>query len=108
MLNALSKQAAILFCPDGPRFIRAEVEQEFAAHVQLGQPAVIRDDGNDGTTWHGQVAVISDWYTQRRSILQEPLQANDVRTLECLITLSPDQAPLRIGQRVRVLIGKKP
>jgi hypothetical protein len=35
------------------------------------------------------------------------LQVNDVRTLECLIALDPDQAPLRIGQRVRVLLGKK-
>jgi hypothetical protein len=30
---------------------------------------------------------------------------NDVRTLECLVVLEPGQPPLRIGQRVRVLIG---
>ncbi len=99
-----SKQAAILFCPAGPRFIRAEVEQEFAARVKVGQHAVIRDDGNDPVIRQGRVASMSDWYTHRRSILQEPLQANDVRTLECLITLDPKQPPLRIGQRVRVLI----
>ena len=34
----------------------------------------------------------------------EPLQFNDVRTLECIVTLDPDQPPLRIGQRVRVTL----
>jgi hypothetical protein len=67
---------------------------------------VIRDDSNAPAVWRGRVTSLSDWYTQRRSILQEPLQLNDVRTLECLIAVDPDQAPLRIGQRVRVLIGK--
>jgi len=108
MLGAVAKQAAILFCPAGPRFIRAEVEQEFASRVRIGQLASIRDDSNEPTVWQGRVISLSDWYTQRRSVLQEPLQMNDVRTLECLISLDPAQAPLRIGQRVRVLIGKKP
>jgi multidrug resistance efflux pump len=108
MLGAALKQAAILFCPDGPRFIRAEVEQEFASRVRIGQPASIRDDCNEPTVWKGRVTSLSDWYTQRRSVLQEPLQVNDVRTLECLIALDPAQPPLRIGQRVRVMIGRKP
>ena len=34
----------------------------------------------------------------------EPLQFNDVRTLECIVTLDPGQPPLRIGQRVRVTL----
>ena len=59
---------------------------------------------NATSTWRGQVARISDWYTHRRSILQEPLQLNDVRTLECLIALDSGQPPLRIGQRVLVTL----
>jgi multidrug resistance efflux pump len=108
MLGATPKQAAILFCPASARLIRAEVEQEFASRVRLGQGVVIRDDGNDRTVWRGKVSSLSDWYTHRRSILQEPLQSNDVRTLECLIALDPEQPPLRIGQRVRVTIGTEP
>jgi len=108
LLGALPKQPVVLFCPDGPRFIRAEVEQEFAYRVKVGQQANIRDDSNDPGTWRGRVTGMSDWYTHRRSTMQEPLQVNDVRTLECLIALDPEQPPLRIGQRVRVLIGKKP
>lgn len=108
VLGAQPKQPAILFCPAGPRMIRAEVEQEFAAHVAAGQPARIQDDASTGPTWTGQVSHVSDWYTHRRSMLLEPLQFNDVRTLECLITLAPGQPPLRIGQRVRVIIGTLP
>jgi multidrug resistance efflux pump len=104
VLSGQPKQPAVLFCPHGPRLIRAEVDQEFAGRVAAGQAARIEDDASLGATWRGQVARLSDWYTQRRSTLLEPLQFNDVRTLECLIAVDPGQKPLRIGQRVRVTI----
>jgi hypothetical protein len=56
----------------------------------------------------GKVLSVSNWYSPRRSMVMEPLQYNDIRTLECLIEVdaSPaNQNPenmLRIGQRVRV------
>jgi multidrug resistance efflux pump len=103
-LTTSPRQPALFFCPTGPRIIRAEVEQEFASHVTLNQTARIQDDATAGGSWTGKVQRISDWYTQRRSILLEPLQFNDVRTLECIITLDPNQPPLRIGQRVRVFL----
>lgn len=99
-----SPQPAVDLCPDGPRLVRAEVQQAFAARVAVGQRAVIEDDVRAGATWHGRVRHLSDWYTHQRSVLQEPLQFNDVRTLECLVDLDPGQPPLRIGQRVRVRI----
>jgi HlyD family secretion protein len=105
VLGSEPKQPTILFCPEGQRIIRAEVEQEFAGRVALGQFASVQDDASSGATWKGKVTRISDWYTHRRSILQEPFQFNDVRTLECLITLDPGQPALRIGQRVRVALG---
>ncbi len=107
-LAAQPKQPAVQFCPNTPRIIRAEVEQEFASRVVLGQTASVQDDGNSGTEWRGKVVRISDWYTHRRSILLEPLQFNDVRTLECIIQLDADQPTPRIGQRVRVLLGQAP
>jgi multidrug resistance efflux pump len=105
MLGGVGQGPAVQFCPKGPRLVRAEVEQEFAGNVTAGQEAVIQDDRKAGSQWHGKVIRVSDWYTQRRSVIQEPLQVNDVRTLECLIALDPGQPPLRIGQRVRVRIG---
>lgn len=105
ILGAQATQPAILFCPRGPRIVRAEIEQEFAAHVAVGQLASVQDDTTGGPAWSGRVLRLSDWYTHRRSILQEPFQFNDVRTLECLVALDSEQTPLRIGQRVRVAIS---
>src|SRR5262249_17896981 len=95
----------VLFCPRSPRLVRAEVEQEFARRVGVGMTAVVQDDTSNAVSWRGQVTRLSDWYAHRRSMLLEPLQLNDVRTLECLIELDPGQALPRIGQRVRVVIG---
>ncbi len=106
VLGANPKQPAVLFCPNGPRIIRAEVEQEFAGRVAVGQTALVQDDTSASDTWRGRVMRVSDWYTHRRSILQEPFQFNDVRTLECLVALDPGQPQLRIGQRVRVTIER--
>jgi multidrug resistance efflux pump len=109
LLGSQPKQPAILFCPHHDRIIRAEVEQEFASRVALGMAATVQDDTTTSETWHGKVDGISDWYTHRRSILQEPFQFNDVRTLECIVRLDKAETnakPLRIGQRVRVIIAK--
>jgi multidrug resistance efflux pump len=103
-LGAQPKMPALEFCPSGPRIIRAEVLQEWASHVRPGQDAVIEDDTRAGMRWRGKVKQVSDWYTHRRSMLQEPFQYNDVRTLEAIVTVNPGGAPLRIGQRVRVTI----
>jgi putative ABC transport system ATP-binding protein len=103
VLGASPKQPAVLLCPSGPRIVRAEVEQEFASQVVVGQRADVEDDArNADFTWKGRVVRISDWYAPRRTALPDGLPAQDARTLECLIQLDPNQPPLRIGQRVRV------
>jgi multidrug resistance efflux pump len=104
VLGPSPQQPVVLFCPALPYIVRAEVEQEFAGRVAEGQKAVIQDDATGGGSWTGRVKSISGWYSHRRSMLLEPLQFNDVRTLECIITLDPNQPPLRIGQRVRVTL----
>jgi multidrug resistance efflux pump len=104
VLPSTPRQPAVWFCPSGPRIVRAEVEQEFARFVTVGQSAVIQDDSTGTGSWRGRVKRLSDWYTQRRSIFPEPLQLNDVRTLEAIIEIDPNQPHLRIGQRVRVRI----
>jgi multidrug resistance efflux pump len=108
VLGSQPRQPAIQFCASGPRIVRAEVEQEFAGRVGLGQTAAVQDDSRGGVIWRGKVTRMSDWYTHRRSIIQEPLQFNDVRTLECIIELEPHPQTPRIGQRVRVTVGPLP
>jgi multidrug resistance efflux pump len=104
MLGPNPRQPAVQFAPAGPRIVRAEVPQEFAGGVAEGQTATIHDDSRTGPMWRGKVTRVSDWYTHRRSMVLEPLQLNDVRTLECILTLDADQPPMRIGQRVRVTL----
>jgi multidrug resistance efflux pump len=103
-LASQPRQPAIQFCPNLPRMVRGEILQEWADRVQVGQFAIIEDDTRSATRWKGKVIHVSDWFTHRRSILQEPFQYNDVRTVECLVSIDPGGAPLRLGQRVRVMI----
>jgi multidrug resistance efflux pump len=98
------RQPALLFCPRGERIIRAEVLQEWAGRVKQGQAVLVQDDAGSGATWTGKVKRVSDWFSHRRSMLLEPFQYNDVRTLECVVTLDSRGEGLRIGQRVRVKI----
>ncbi|MBI1918409.1 MAG: HlyD family efflux transporter periplasmic adaptor subunit [Planctomycetes bacterium] len=108
LLGPQPREPILYFCPDTPRIIRAEIDQEFANQIQVGQPVIITDDATLTGSIRGKVKRISDWFAQRRSPLFEPRQLNDVRTLECIIEVDPAQAKdLRIGQRVRVKIEKK-
>jgi hypothetical protein len=91
-----------------PLFVRAEVDQEFADRVRVGQTAVVKDDARGGKTWRGKVERVADWYGRRRPNPQDPTAFTDIRAIECLITIDPGQPPPRIGQRMRVLIGPVP
>jgi multidrug resistance efflux pump len=99
------KVPAIRFCPGTPRIVRAEVLQEWASKVEVGQPVTVEDDTRNGPQWQGRVTFVASALTQRRIKIFEPFQYNDVRTLECLISINPGQPHhLRIDQRVRVRI----
>jgi len=105
VLSSQPKQPAVQFAIEGPLVVRADVEQEFVSRIAVGQRALVEDETRSGQMWKGKVERIANWITQRRSVLQGPLDFNDVRTVETLITLDSGQPPLRIGQRVRVRIG---
>lgn len=105
VLGQTRNRPAIEFCPSGDRIVRAEVEQEFAGRLRLGQVVRISDDITGSGDWPGEVSRISDWFTQRRAVLLEPMQYNDIRTLEVIIRLKSDpKNALRINQRVRVTL----
>jgi hypothetical protein len=100
---ATPAKPVLFFCPARPRIVRAEVGQEWAGRVALGQTALLQDDGDSTVTWRGKVVRISDWLTQRRAILQDPLEVQDARTVECII--QPEKGPpLRINQKLRVTL----
>ena len=109
VLGPQSRQAPVLFVPAGPRIIRAEVEQEFAHRVHLGQAAVVEDEANAAITWQGKVKRLADAFLPRRSVGDGLTLTNgpEMRYLECLIELNPSATPPRLGQRVRVNLGTR-
>lgn len=100
-------QAPIIFRPDSPLVVRAELEQEFLGRIHPNMKATIRDDARaDSPTWTGTVLRVGNWVARKRSVVLDPGEMNDVRTVECVISLDGAPAGLLVGQRMRVRIGK--
>ncbi len=98
---------SIVFAPAGKLVIRAEVDQEFLGKVKVGKSVMAEDESRlDSPKWKGQVKSVSRWVANRRTIILDPGEINDVRTVECVVELETDQ-DLVIGQRMRVRIQTK-
>ena len=95
------QQPAVLFIPDGPRIVRHELEQEFSSRAAVGQAVRIHDDVGGAWIGSGRVVRLSDWYLPRRTISLGPERPTAGRTLECIVSLDANHAPVRIGQQVR-------
>lgn len=109
-IGANPHRPAMEFAPEGELVVRAEIEQEFAGKVKKGMKAKIQDyDTTNPAVWEGEVTELSHWITKRRSQVYEPLQFNDVRTLEAIVEIKENgqKYALRIGQRVRVTLTDK-
>ena len=100
-INPLSP--AIWFRPDEPTIVRTEVDQAFSGQMKEGMIAEFYDDNRQKKLGKGKVVRLAPWIAQRRSLLDEPFQRNDVRTLECMVSVDDSNEDLKIGQRVRVV-----
>ena len=100
---------AIVFAPtSGGMVIRAEIDQEFLGRVKEGQKAEMQDENRvDAKVYTGTVQRLSRWVAQKRSMILDPGELNDVRTVECLIAFDTPPDDLFIGQRMRVRIRAK-
>ncbi|MFO0949327.1 MAG: biotin/lipoyl-binding protein [Planctomycetota bacterium] len=103
-LGAQQREPAVWFCPNKPRIVRCEIEQEFANSVTPGMRADVYLDGDDSTVCGGTVLRCSEWIARRRYLPEDPTLRIDARTMECLVQLDPKESPLRIGQQVRVVL----
>lgn len=97
----------VLFCPDRPFVVRAEVEQELVSLVEVGQEVRVRDEIGGLGPWKARLVRVGRTYA-RRQHRTDPTQFVDVPTVECLIRLDPGHPPLRIGQKLRVSIYASP
>ena len=97
----------VIFAPAGPLVIRAEIDQEFLGRVKAGMRAIAQDENHpEGRTWAGRVRSVAGWVAMRRTIVLDPGELNDVRTVECVIDLDPPVNDLWIGQRMRVRLQR--
>lgn len=106
--GAQTRSPAFMIQTKGPIIVRAEIDQEFASRVFKGQDAVITDDGNSSLRWTGTVIRVSESFLPKRSnMTPEGLILNDVRVLECYVSINAagSNSPVRVGQRVKVSIG---
>lgn len=108
VLSQNATAPALWFCPDRPRIVRCEIDEEFASRVQAGMKAEIHSDDASSPVWSGTVLRCADWIAHRRSLLDEPFQRNDVRTLECIVAFDDVEAAPRIGRRMRVVLFDAP
>jgi len=95
----------IVFAPAGPYVIRAEVDQEALGRVSEGMAAIATDENRpEGPQWKGKLKHLGGWVALRRTMILEPGEISDLRTIECLIELDSGGERLWIGQRMRVRI----
>lgn len=105
--EVVSPRAAVLvFAPAKPYIVRAEVEQELIHLIEVGRPAVVKDEMNPEWSCKGRVTRISDWYADSPTIPRRMARFTDLPTVECVIALDPGHPPLRLGQRMTVLFDR--
>jgi multidrug resistance efflux pump len=99
---------ALVILPNEPLVVRAEVDQEFALLVNVGQKATLTFRAGAGReyTCTGKVLKVAGYLQRRRSRVMEPDQFVDTRTRECIVSIDPDpkNPPILHGMRVSVQI----
>jgi len=88
--------------PDGPRIVRAELNESFIGKVALGMRAEVRSEAEPEKTYGAKVARIGDVFGPSK-LIENPLETTDARDVECILDFDAD-TPLRVGTRVQVRI----
>ncbi|MFO0936121.1 MAG: HlyD family efflux transporter periplasmic adaptor subunit [Gemmataceae bacterium] len=98
-----------IIAPAGPLVVLAELDQEHLGKVVAGQMCTFKDETrSDSPTWEGQVTRVNGYVRKSRSLIFEPGEINDIRTVEVVIEpkIKSGKDILVIGQRVRVRFSK--
>lgn len=98
-VSTLNVTPLFLFAPDGPRIVRAELEEQYLAAVNVGQPVQIILEAQPDSTWAGKVVRIGRVIGERTPS-NDPKERQDAPVVELVIAL--DAEALLIGQRVVV------
>lgn len=98
-VSTLNVTPLFLFAPEGPRIVRAELEEQYLAAVSSGQPVEIVLEADPARKWPGKVLRLGRVVGQRTPS-DDPQERQDNRVVEAVLSLETDQ--LLIGQRVIV------
>jgi multidrug resistance efflux pump len=104
--NAMQPRPIIVFQPNDPLIVRADIDQSNARFVKPGMKVTLTDHNpSNEQTWTGTVESLSRWVIRPRSILMEPDQINDAGSRECVIRIdgNPADFPI-IGSTMSVRI----
>jgi len=85
--------------PDGPRIVRAELNEAFVAKVAVGMNASVVTETDSGKSWPAKVIRLGDVFGPSK-LVEDAQETTDARDLECILELATDE--LRVGQRVQV------
>jgi membrane fusion protein, macrolide-specific efflux system len=91
--------ALFTLLPARPQVVLAELSDELVGRVKIGMRAEVVPLGDESAVQAARVVRIGETFGPAR-LAEDPQQAGDCRSVECVLRL--DAASLRIGQRVRV------
>ena len=98
-VSTLNVTPLFLFAPDGPRIVRAELEEQYLTAVHVGQSVQTILEAQPDSTWAGKVVRIGRVIGERTPS-NDPKERQDAPVVELVIAL--DAEALLIGQRVVV------
>jgi HlyD family secretion protein len=104
--STLNVTVLFLFIPDAPFIVRSEIEEKFVRLIKTGVKVDIIPDSDDTKTYAGKVINMSNYLGPKRmSFDDDSTEKSDVRTVECIISVS--EKDLILGQRVLVKFKKQ-
>ena len=101
-LTAASNQPAITLLPKRPLQVRAEVNESYAASIQVGMRATVTTDGDAAPMALPPARVVRISPVLGTARLQEDAQRGPVRVVECILEFDQPIHDARPGQTVRV------
>lgn len=101
-ISTLNVTSLFLFAPESPRIVRADLEERFVSAIEPGMTAQIALQADESRKFNGKVLRIGRVFGQRSHPTDDPADKQDVRTVECVLSI--DGQGLLIGQRVLVSI----
>ncbi|QND55121.1 efflux RND transporter periplasmic adaptor subunit (plasmid) [Phyllobacterium sp. 628] len=102
VISAQNLTELFTLLPEGPRIVRAEIQEQFVKLIKPGMDVDILAESDDGILVKGRVVRIGHVLAQPKS-RDMPGERVDVRTSDCIISI-PAKVPLLIGQRVIVRV----